>query len=114
VVLTDAEGRIVLFNRFAEQTTGCFRQSVIGRNIVTFIPETWKPIVLKRFADPSAAEVRAPHQNPWLDQTGKEHMIEWRCTPFSRPGSDKPWILGVGIPVEGTDLPERFTRITLN
>jgi PAS domain S-box-containing protein len=103
IVLTDPEGRIVLFNRACEQLTGYKRDEVFGKTIPElFLPPEWVPVVQKRFADPYAPEVRAPHENPWRTKSGEERMIEWRCTVVPSPEDGRPCILGTG-----TDITER-------
>jgi len=100
IVLTDAEGHIFLFNRACEELTGYKREKVIGKTIAElFLPPEWIPIVQKRFADPYAPEVRAPHENPWRTKSGEERLIEWRCTVLPSPVDGSPHILGTGIDI---------------
>jgi PAS domain S-box-containing protein len=103
IVLTDPEARIVLFNRACEELTGYKREEVFGKTIPElFLPPEWVPVVQKRFADPYAPEVRAPHENPWRTKSGEERIIEWRCTVIPSPEDGRPCILGTG-----TDITER-------
>jgi len=103
IVLTDPDGRIVLFNRACEDVTGYKRHEVFGKTIPElFLPPEWVPVVQKRFADPYAPEVRAPHENPWLTKSGEERIIEWRCAVIPSPEDGRPCILGTG-----TDITER-------
>lgn len=100
IVLTDPEGHILLFNRACEVLTGYKREEVIGKTIPElFLPPEWIPIVQKRFADPFAPEVRAPHENPWRTKSGEERLIEWRCTVLPSPVDGSPHILGKGIDI---------------
>jgi PAS domain S-box-containing protein len=100
MVLTDADGRITLFNTACEEITGYKRDEVLGKSLEElFIPEKWKPIVRERFADPYSPKLLEPHENPWLTKKGEERLIEWRCTTIPSPDEDKPFILGIGIDI---------------
>jgi PAS domain S-box-containing protein len=100
IVLTDPEGQILLFNRACEELTGYKREEVLGKTIPElFLPPEWIPVVQKRFADPYAPEVQAPHENPWKTKSGKERPIEWRCTVLPSPKDGRPCILGTGIDI---------------
>ena len=100
IVLTDPEGQILLFNRACEELTGYKREEVLGKTIPElFLPPEWIPVVQKRFADPCAPEVQAPHENPWKTKSGEERPIEWRCTVLPSPKDGRPCILGTGIDI---------------
>jgi len=100
IVLCDPDGRITLFNHACEELTGYKREEVLGKTIPElFLPPKWVPVVQKRFADPYAPEVRAPHENPWVTKSGEERLIEWRCTVLPSPKDSRPCILGTGVDV---------------
>ena len=99
-VLADSHGKIVVFNRACEEATGYRRDEVLGKELIaSFVPDTWLDAVRRRFADPFAAEVREPHENPWKTRSGEERLIRWRCTPVQLPGDASPHILGLGADV---------------
>jgi len=100
IVLCDPDGRITLFNHACEELTGYKREEVLGKTIPElFLPPKWVPVVQKRFADPYAPEVRAPHENPWVTKSGEERLVEWRCTVLPSPKDSRPCILGTGVDV---------------
>jgi PAS domain S-box-containing protein len=100
IVLTDPDGRILLFNRACEELTEYKREEVLGKTIPElFLPPEWIPIVQKRFANPCAPEVRVPHENPWITKSGEKRLIEWRCTVLPSPEDGRPYILGTGVDI---------------
>jgi len=100
IVLTDSDGHILLFNHACEELTGYSREEVQGKTIVElFLPPEWIPVVQKRFANPFAQEMCAPHENPWITKSGEERLIEWRCTVFPSPQGVRPYILGIGVDI---------------
>lgn len=101
-VLVDPRGRIAAFNRACEALTGYRHDEVRGKDLVeSFVPGDWQDAVRRRFADPRAAQVREPHENPWRTRSGEERLIRWRCTPVEVPGEESPFILGLGTDVSG-------------
>jgi PAS domain S-box-containing protein len=114
IVFTDPGGRIVLFNRACEELTGYKRHEVLGKTISElFLPTEWIPIVQKRFADPYAPEIRAPHENPWITKSGEQRLIEWRCTVLPSPEDGRPCVLGTGIDITERKQAEEQTKAAL-
>ena len=100
IVLTDPEGRILVFNRACEEVTGYNRVEVLGKTIEEmFLPPEWIPVVRRWFADLYAPGVRAPHENPWITKSGQQRLIEWRSTVVPSPRDGRPCIMGTGIDV---------------
>lgn len=98
VVMADAEGRIVLFNRACEELTGYTAAEVLGRPLVeTLVPEAWRPTVLERFRTATAEELDRPHENPWRTRDGDERFVEWRCRQIEQGGS--AYMMGIGLDI---------------
>ncbi len=100
LVMTDPKGNIVMFNRACEQLTGYDRREVIGKNLFSlFLRPEWVPAVQARFADPFDPALREPHENPWVTKSGRERMIEWRCSVLPAPAGSGYFVLGAGLDV---------------
>jgi PAS domain S-box-containing protein len=112
IVLTDPDGRIVLFNKACERLTGYTSEEVKGKSISElFLPEDWVLVVQKRFINPYDPELLKPHQNPWITKSGEERLIEWRCAPVELSGYAKPCVLGIGLDItEHKKLEEQFLQ----
>ncbi len=100
IVMTDAEGRILLFNRACEELTGYAPQEVLGKTVrELFLPPEWADIVVERFADPFNPTLQEPYINPWLTKTGEERLIEWRYKALPAPQGTGYFILGTGLDI---------------
>ena len=110
LVITDREGRIVLFNRRAEELTGYPREEVLGTLIFDLlIPKTLIEEVKQWFSHPASG---IPHQTPWMTKAGEERLIEWRCAHVTWPDHADPCILEVGIDVtERRQAEEKIARL---
>jgi PAS domain S-box-containing protein len=100
IVLTDSSGRIVLFNRVAEELTGYRRRQAIGRRLAEFLltPESAERF-LRQTADPLSPEVRRPLETRVVTRGGQERVIEWRFAPLADGRSEMPYLLGTGVEV---------------
>src|SRR5689334_1157595 len=69
LVIIDREGRVLLFNRRAEELTGYTRNEVLGKPIADLlIPPGWIEEVRQRLNYPASG---TPHRNPWITKTGE-------------------------------------------
>ena len=97
LVITDREGRVVLFNRHAEELTGYTRDEALGKPIADLlIPPAWIETVKLHFNHPAAG---TPHRTPWMTKAGEERLIEWRFAPITWQNNTDACILGVGIDI---------------
>jgi PAS domain S-box-containing protein len=97
LVIIDREGRVLLFNRRAEELTGYTRNEILGKPIADLlIPPAWIEEVTQRLNYPASG---TPHHNPWITKEGEERLIEWRCAQIAWQNHADPCILGVGIDI---------------
>lgn len=97
VVITDAAGRILVFNRACERVTGYKRREVLGENVVErFVPPEERRMARECFAVPLPRRLRRPHENHWITKGGMRRLIEWRCTALSWNGKSAAGVLGIG------------------
>jgi PAS domain S-box-containing protein len=96
VVVLDAEGRIVLINRFLEDLTGRKLEEVRGQSwFKTFLPAHDRERIRARFAQAMSGERTRGIRNPIVDAEGREHEIEWYDTQL--PG--EAGLLAIGLDV---------------
>ena len=111
VVLTDSDGRILLFNRACEELTGYSRQEVLGKPTAEcFRDQAWASIALKLLMDRGAPGLLAPHECPWQTASGEQRLIEWRFRVFPSPRDGRPCVLGTGVDITARKLAEEALR----
>jgi PAS domain S-box-containing protein len=97
LVIIGREGRVLLFNRRAEELTGYTRDEVLGKPIADLlIPPAWIEEVTQRLNSSASG---TPHHNPWITKAGEERLIEWRCAQIIWQNHADPCIFGVGIDI---------------
>ena len=100
VVLTDLEGRILLFNRACEELTGYTQGEAIGKTLSELLlPAEWVPVVQERFTHLGDGAMQTPHVNPWATKSGQERLIEWRCVTLNGRRYGTTCVLGMGIDI---------------
>lgn len=100
IVLTDGNGRIIIFNKACEDLTGYNRSEVIGKTIPDLLlPQECESFALKLFADPYLPEECGPYEKPWKPKSGEDRLIEWRCKVLPSPETAKSYILGIGTDI---------------
>ena len=97
LVITDRDGRVVLFNRYAEQLTGYAQDEALGKPVADLLaPPPLIENVKLRFNHPAAD---TPQPTPCRTKAGEERLIEWRCAHIAWQDHADPCILGVGIDI---------------
>ena len=97
LVMTDRDGRVLLFNRYAEELTGYTREEALEKPIADLlIPPVRIEEMRQRLNHPASG---TPHQNPWITKAGEERLIEWRYAHIAWQNAANPCILGIGIDI---------------
>jgi PAS domain S-box-containing protein len=100
VVVLDRHGRVIMFNRTCENTTGYKFDEVRGQYIwdVLLLPEESEPI-RKMFMGRDSLDIQDKHENYWLTKSGGRRLIEWSNTVlYDRSGSGE-YVIGTGIDI---------------
>ena len=102
IVILDAEGRIVLFNRKAQELTGYTEEEVLGRAFWDFlVPEGCVELHRQLFAHFKADWQGRDRcfEKPWLTKDGRERLISW-CNAVVEDAQGNPrYIVLSGIDV---------------
>ncbi|QOC22469.1 PAS domain S-box protein [Wenzhouxiangella sp. AB-CW3] len=111
VVMLDAEGRILLFNRACEELTGHAAGEIIGRSI-------WETLIPADQADRVRAVAEAlvsgtggrEFTNHWVGRNGQRHLIRWRNRLLTGGDGKSTCILATGIDISAEDRARRQRR----
>lgn len=106
LVVRDAEGRILRFNRFAEELTGIASEEAAGKTLweLVLASEDVAPAEAE-FAQALAGESPVSKELQWRHRDGTTRMIAWRATRFD--GSDgRPYVVATGLDVTERRLSE--------
>lgn len=86
VLVTDAAGRLRVFNRAAEWLTGYRREDVLGRPLLpVLVPPAWHAAVEAVLAPPAQFASRAIEM-PLLTADGRQRTVVWRLAPIELRG----------------------------
>jgi len=100
IVVLDAQGRIVLFNRACEQATGFLAEDLVGKTIWEYlIPEDEFDDVATIAERLSAGQEEIEHTNYWLTRGGERRLIRWRNTTLTDQRSDRLYLVATGIDI---------------
>ena len=103
IVALDEAGRIVLFNRFAEDLTQYGREEVLGRDYVeSFVPEDQREIYRRMLARARSGSPVTEHECPLRTRDGQRRTLLWNIAALA----DKDGAVTGTIAV-GTDVTER-------
>jgi PAS domain S-box-containing protein len=97
LVVVDADGRILFFNRTAEDITGFRREELYGTSLFEALcPSTPTAELKLRLLEGK------PHVDPGLQvacvtKPGGERWIEWRCTPIAWGSPTRPCFVCSGF-----------------
>ncbi|MCL6473037.1 MAG: PAS domain S-box protein [Firmicutes bacterium] len=100
VVVLDHEGRILMFNRACEETTGYKFEEVRGKYVfdVFILPEE-REAVKRVFSDLKAGMFPNSFENYWRTKDGGRRLISWSNTCLVNANGDVEWVIPTGIDV---------------
>jgi len=123
VVVLDAEGRILRFNRASEKATGWSRHEVVGRTFwdLLIVPEELDS-AWRSFLELKNGRSTSQHENHWITRDGRRRRIDWSSTAIPDNNGDPALIIGTGVDVTEArrteaalrDSEARFRSLVLN
>ncbi|MHB9035050.1 MAG: PAS domain S-box protein [Armatimonadota bacterium] len=111
VIALDQAGRIVRFNRAAEETTGYSASEVLGKLL-------WGLLVVPEEADKARAvfeklrarRIPSQFQDHLLTKDGTRRLITWSNTTLTNPDGSIKYVIGTGIDITDREQEEERQR----
>lgn len=113
MVVLDAAGRIVRFNRACERLTGYRAEEVKGKPLWDLFPLPGEGEQVKEvFATMLAGEFPARHESYLRTREGERRLISWSNTPLRRPDGSVQYLIATGLDItERHEAEERMARL---
>jgi len=103
VLVLDAEGRVVRFNRACANITGYTFEEVRGKPFQElFLPPETRASVATIFEHLGAGKVQTQYEQDWLTKAGERRVISWSNTPLVDDEGQVEYTI-----IAGTDITER-------
>jgi PAS domain S-box-containing protein len=100
IVVLDAEGRIVRFNRASEQVSGYALEEVRDRILWDLLtPDEGSQAVRAAFAELAAGHFPIRFENQLIAKDGSRHLISWSTTVMLGPDGAADYIIGLGVEI---------------
>lgn len=113
VIVLDADGRIVQFNRACEQISGYHASETVGRHVWDFLllPEDVDRIK-QTFADIKAERLIGRVENYWISRSGDKRLIAWNNTELLTEDGRVEFVIGTGIDITEQRAAEESLRFS--
>ena len=113
VVVLDTEGKIVLFNRACEQTTGYLFDEVKDRCFWDFLllPEEMES-VKSAFEELQSGMFPNQFENYWIGKDKSRHYITWSNTALIDESGEVNFVIGTGIEITERKIAEEALHIS--
>ena len=101
MMVLDADGHIVRFNRACEELTGVSMGDVAGRAIweLPFFLDEDREAILLNIPRLAAAEAPVKLDRVWLGKTGARHVIAWTVMALRGQNGVTSYLIGIGSDV---------------
>ena len=100
VVVLDAEGRIVRFNRACERTTGYDSSEVLGGHVWNLFVASEEIVRFREIFDQlRAGRLPAAYESTWETRQGARRVIAWSSTPLAGAKGALEYVILTGIDV---------------
>lgn len=96
VIVVDARGRVVRFNRACEEASGYTFEQIAGREINVLFPPEERNIVHQEFETLKSGVFPRSFENTWCHRNGTRRRILWSNTSLTDEAGHVLHIVGIG------------------
>lgn len=107
VLVLDADGRIMRFNRTCEEIYGASFEELRGAYMWELMPEEDREQVRNTFLDLGHAQLPRKIERYWMTRRGERRLIAWSTAAISGPDKGVRYIIGTGIDITQREAAER-------
>jgi PAS domain S-box-containing protein len=112
VVVLDAQGRIITFNRRCEELTGLSSARVRGKLYFEIVPppggaEVDPQVIRAAFARLDAADFPNTYENHWTFTDGRRHTVVWHSTALTAADGRVTHVIATGFDITEQRQTER-------
>ncbi len=112
VTVLDRDGRIVQFNKAAQELTGYSLDEVAGREIWDLLlPPEQIGDVKKVFSDLKAAIPPSHYENHWLTRSGEKRLLAWNNSVLLDDDGVVEYVIATGIDITSQKRMEEALRL---
>jgi diguanylate cyclase (GGDEF)-like protein/PAS domain S-box-containing protein len=113
MMVLDAEGRIIHFNRACERLTGYGAEEMKGKPLWNPLLFPEEPTMVKEvFASLLAGGFPSHYENYWRTREGERRLISWSNTALRRPNGTVQYIIATGLDItERHEAEERMAHL---
>jgi PAS domain S-box-containing protein len=109
VLVLDGEGRVLEFNRAAQELTGYLPEEVKGKALWDFLPVPEERAVMKSGIGEVLKGGEAHGETHWITKKGQRRLIAWSNTVVLRDGGTADYVIRTGVDV--TDREEAQEQV---
>ncbi len=111
IIILNAQGRILRFNRACERITGYSLNEVRGKYFWDFlIPPEEKERLVNHFEQLQRGQVPGDYENSWVTQGGDRRIISWSNTALFDSAGEVEYIISIGIDITERKRAEEALR----
>ncbi len=110
VIVLDGAGRVLQFNRAAQELTGYSPEEVKGKPLWDFLPAPDERAQVKRGIEAVLKGTEGHGETHWITKQGQPRLIAWSNTMVVREGGAVEYVIRTGVDVTDRETAQEQVR----